>query len=187
MPLVLPVILAAHAPTAAQIARQLARESHRCSGKLTLTGEGVGAVRVGATVAAVRRACHIPRRKLKKGEVPPPEDALAFKVGSGRVQIEAMNGRVWRVMVDDGDFRALDKLGVGSPLPALLASGPARAGQTEGVIYATTAAHCGMSFALSYRPQRGEDRDNWSAEALSRLPPDTTVDRVLIEGCKPGR
>ena len=183
MPLALPVILAAHAPTAAQIARQLARESHRCSGKLTLTGDGVGAVRVGAPVAAVRRACRVPVRKARKGEAPRSPDAFVVKVGSGLVQVEARGGRVWRVLVDDGDLRTLDRLGVGSPLSALLAQGPVRAGETEGVIYATGPAHCGMAFALSYKPARGEDRDNWSAEALSRLPPDTIVDRVLIEGC----
>lgn len=183
MPLMLPALLAAHAPTAAQIAKQLARESHRCSGRLTLTGDGVGAVRVGATVAAVRKACHIRSRKLRKGEAPPPEDSFALKVGSAVVQIEARGGRIWRVIVDDGDLRTLDQLGVGTPLSALMASAPTRAGQTEGVIYAATAAHCGMTFALTYRPQRGEDRDNWSPEALRSLPPDTAVDRVLIAGC----
>ena len=187
MPIAVAVILAAHAPTAAQIARQLARESHRCSGKLTLTGDGVGAVRVGATVAAVRKACHIRSRKLKKGEAPPPEDQFALRVGSAVVQVEAMGGRVWRVIVDDGDLRTLDRLGVGTPLSALMASAPTRAGETEGVVYAATAAHCGMTFALTYRPQRGEDRDNWTPEALHGLPPDTAVDRVLIEGCKAAR
>ncbi len=184
MPAALPLILAVHAPTAAQIAKQLAREARRCSGKLTLTGDGVGAVRVGAQVAAVRKACHAPVRKLNKGEAPPPVNLLAFKIGPTPVQAEIEGGRVWRVVVDGGGFRTPDRLGVGSPLSALLASGPARASETEGVIYATTAANCGVSFALDYKPRRGEDRDNWTAEGLSRLPPDTKVERVLMAGCK---
>jgi hypothetical protein len=186
MPVALPVILALHASSAAQSARQLAREAHRCSGKLTLTGEGVGAVRVGASVAAVRRACHAPVRKLKKGETPSPPDLLELKIAGAPVRAEIANGRVWRVIVDDGPFRTQDRLGVGSPLSALLASPGARASQTEGVIYATTAADCGVSFALDYRPKRGEDRDSWTADGLARLPADTKVERVLMSGCKGG-
>jgi hypothetical protein len=186
MPLALPVILAVHAPTAAQIARKLAAEAHRCSGKLTLTGDGVGAVRVGASVAAVRRACHAPVRKLKKGEAPPPANLLEIKIGPTPVQAEIMDGRVWRVIVDDSPLRTLDMLGVGSSLSALLASPGARASETESVIYVTTAASCGVSFALDYRPRRGEDRDSWTAESLARLPQDARVERVLMSGCKAG-
>src|SRR4051794_26114263 len=105
MPAALPLILAVHAPTAAQVAKQLAREAHRCSGKLTLTGDGVGAVRVGAQVSAVRQACHIRARKLKKGEPPPPPNLLEFKIGPTPVQAEIQGGRVWRVVVDGGAFR----------------------------------------------------------------------------------
>lgn len=182
-----PVILVAdHAPSPAQAARTLAREAHRCSGRLTLTGEGVGAVRVGESEAAVRRACHIVRRKLKKGEAPPPDNLLDFRIGSTPVQAEIAGGRVQRVVIDGGAFRTADKLGVGSSLASLLASGPARAGETEGVIYASSPAHCGLSFALSYRPERGEDRDNWTADGLARLPPQTTITRVLMSGCKAG-
>jgi hypothetical protein len=182
----LPVILAVHAPSAAQAARQLAREAHRCNGKLTLTGDGVGAVRVGASVAAVRKACHAPVRKLKKGEAPPPADLLQIKIAGAPIQAEIADGHVWRVIVDDGPFRTRGKLGVGSPLSALLASGGARASETESVIYVTTAADCGVSFALDYRPRRGEDRDSWTAEGLARLPQDAKVERVLMSGCKPG-
>jgi hypothetical protein len=184
MPLAVPALLAVHAPTAAQIAKQLERESHRCSGKLTLTGEGVGAVRVGAPVAAVRKACHIRARKPAKGEAPPPADLLAFDIGSTSIEAEIRDGRVWRVIVDGTAFRTLDKLGVGSPLSDLLASGPGRASETEGVVYAGVEAHCGISFALSYRPRRGEDRDGWTADGLRSLPPNTPVERVLITGCK---
>lgn len=186
MPAALPLILAVHAPTAAQIAKQLAREAHRCSGKLTLTGSGVGAVRVGASIAAVRRACHVPARKLKKGEAPPSPGLLEIRIGPTPVQVEIADGHVWRVIVDGGAFQTLDKLGVGSPLAALLASPGARASETEGVVYAANAADCGVSFALDYRPRPGEDRDNWTAEGLSRLPPDTRVERVLMSGCKSG-
>ena len=185
MPTALPVILAVHAPTAAQVAKRLAAEAHRCSGTLTLTGDGVGAVRVGAGVAAVRRACHAPLRKLKKGEPPPPADLLHIKIGPTPVQAEIMDGRVWRVIVDDGPFRTQGKLGVGSPLSALLAAPGVRASETESVIYVTTAADCGVSFALDYRPRRGEDRDSWTVESLSRLPQDARVERVLMSGCRP--
>jgi hypothetical protein len=181
----LPLILAVHVPTAAQVAKQLAREAHRCTGKLTLTGDGVGAVRVGSSVEAVRKACHVPVRKLKKGEAPPPANLLEIKIGMTPVQAEIAEGHVWRVIVDGGAFHTLDKIGVDSPLSAVLATGGARANQTEGVIYATNAANCGVAFALDYKPRRGEDRDNWTAEGLGRLPPDTKVARVLMSGCKP--
>ena len=140
--------------------------------------------RVGQTVETLRKACHIPRRKLKKGEAPPLPSQLAFKIGSTPVLVEIDQGRVWRVIVEDGPLRTADRLGVGAPLASLLASAPAQAGETEGVLYATTAANCGISFALSYPPRRGEDRDHWTAEALARLPPETKITRVLMSGCK---
>jgi hypothetical protein len=181
----LPLVLAVDAPIVAQVAKPLADEAHRCGGKMILTGDGVGAVRVGATVAAVRKACHVPAIKLKKGESP-PADLLTVKIGMTEVKAEIMAGRVWRVIVDDGSLQTGDRLGVGSPLSALLAAGPARASEIEGVIYAATARHCGVNFALSYKPRRGEDRDSWTAEGLARLPPDTRVERVMMAGCKPG-
>ena len=182
----LPVILVAdhRAPTPAQSAKALAREARLCSGKLTLTGEGVDAVRVGQTVEAVRRTCHIAKPKLKKGEAQRPESLIEFMIGQTPVQIETAQGRVWRVIVSGGSLRTADKLGVGAPLAGLLASGPVRAGETEGVLYATAAAHCGMSFALSYQPAAGEDRDNWTADGLARLPRDTTISQILMTGCQ---
>ena len=102
------------------------------------------------------------------------------------MQAEVADGRVWRVIVDDGPFRTQGKLGVGSPLSALLASPGARASETESVIYVSTAANCGVSFALDYKPRPGEDRDSWTAEGLARLPQDAKVERVLMSGCKPG-
>ena len=181
----LPVILIAnHAPTPAQAAKALAREARLCRGKLTLTGEGVGVVRVGQTVEAVRRTCHIPKPKLKKGETPPPESPIDFMIGTTPVQIETAQGRVWRVIIEGGSLRTADKIGVGEALSGLLASGQARASEREGVIYAASAAHCGMSFVLSYEPRRGEDRDNWTTEGLARLPPDTRISRILITGCE---
>jgi hypothetical protein len=184
MPSALPAIFAVHAPTAAQVAKELAREARRCSGRLTVTGDGVGALRVGASVAAVRKVCRIPRVRLKKGQPPPPADLLEFKIGSTPVQAQVEDGRVWRILIDGPQLKTADKLGVGSPLPALLASAPARASQGEGMIYAATARHCGLSFQLDYRPRRGEDRDAWTADALAALPRDVKVSRVLISGCK---
>jgi hypothetical protein len=186
MPVITPLVLAVHAPTAGEVARQPPAEAQRCSGALTLTGDGVGAVRVGAPVAAVRKACDISAIKQNKGDSSPTADLLELKIGGAPVRAEISGGRVWRVLVDDRSLRTVDKLGVGSPLSALLASGPARASEIEGVIYATTARHCGVSFALSYRPRRGEDRDSWTAEGLARLPPDTKVERVMMAGCKAG-
>jgi len=187
MPLALPAILAVHAPTAAQIARQLAAESHRCSGKLTLTGDGVGAVRVGATVAAVRKACHVGRVKKQRDDEAQLERVLEFKIGKTPITAELDHGRVWRVVVDGEDLKTLDKLGVGSPLSSLLAYGDVTAAEGEGWLYATIPGRCGVSFRLSYEPKTGEDRDNWTTALLSRLPADTQVTQVLLFGCKPSR
>jgi hypothetical protein len=174
----LPVILIADTHGA------LSREMRRCSGRLTVTGDGVGALRVGASVAAVRKVCRIPRVKLRRGETAGPADVLDFKVGGAPVQAEVENGRIWRIVIDGPQLKTADKLGVGSPLTALLASSPARGSQGEGVIYAATARHCGLSFQLDYRPRRGEDRDAWTADALAALPKDVKISRILISGCK---
>jgi hypothetical protein len=178
MPYALPVLLVANKPT------PLEREMKRCAGKLTLTGDGVGALRVGASVAQVRKACHIPKPRLKKGERPPPDDLLEFKIGPTPVQAQIEDGRVWRIVIDGPLLTTGDRLGVGSPVAALLAAGPARASQGEGVIYASLPGRCGLIFQLSYRPRRGEDRDAWTPDTLALLPANTTIERVMISGCR---
>lgn len=179
-----PFILAVHAPTAAQVAKELAREARRCSGKLTVTGDGVGALRVGASVAAVRKVCRIPRTRKKLDSEAIPVRYLDIRIGPTPVQAEIDQGRVWRVVIDGPALKTADKIGVGSPLANLLASGPVTASEGEGVLYAVSPRHCGMSFELSYRPKDGEDRDAWTTDTLMLLPKDVKINRVLAFGCR---
>ena len=174
----LPVTLIANKPT------PLEREMKRCTGKLTVTGDGVGAVRVGESLAQVKKVCRIRPVRLKKGERPPPDDLLDFKIGPTPVQAQIEGGRVWRIVVDGPLLKTGDRLGVGSPVSALLAAGPARASQREGVIYASLPNRCGLIFQLSYRPRRGEDRDAWTPDTLALLPAEAVIERVLISGCR---
>ncbi len=151
-------------------------------GSEVLSEEGIGEVRIGATVESVRQKCHVVRDTTVLDSEAMPQRELIVALSRDTVEAEIVNGRVWRIVVLSQRLRTADSLGVGTPLAKFLRLRNPRSMIGEGEVFLATRDHCGMSFRLGNAGDalyRGElDR-----AGLAQLPKSTVVSEVLIFGC----
>jgi hypothetical protein len=155
--------------------------STSCGGT-TLSGRGVGALRIGMSVDAVRGACRILSDTTRLASEGQRARFIGVGFGTETLEAEIVNDRVWRIDVRSPRFRTSDGLGVGAPLSRLLSLKSPRGLTGEGQLFVVSPDHCGLSFRLSDNGSSARSQ-NWDRAALSRLPPGTVVDRVLAVGC----
>lgn len=152
-----------------------------CGGS-ALSDSALGEVRIGRTVAEVSARCTV----VRDTTAPRSEGQLArvidVVVGSDTIEAEVIEDRIWRIEVTSPAYRTADSLGVGTPLPALLAHEGVSPLSGEGRLFVKTASHCGLSFQLSV-PDTGAAAGRWTVADLRRLSSATEVTRVLIIGC----
>jgi hypothetical protein len=142
-----------------------------------LSGNGFGALRVGAAVDEVRAACEVVAdTTLEQGNEGLPERRIAVLVGSDTVEATVVRDSIFRLELTTARVRTVDSLGVGTTAAVLRANGATLAVGDRGV-FALVPSHCGLSFQLSVNPASGE----WSQIADS-----ASVGRVLVFGCKGG-
>jgi hypothetical protein len=140
-----------------------------------LTGEGVGELRVGRTVAEIREACAVLADSTNpQGPEGMPHRLLLVEAGPDVLVAEIQDDRVFRVSVDTPRFRTADGLGVATTVAELLDLPGVRTASGEGRLFALSPSHCGLSFAL------GVDR---GGTELDDLPVTAEVERVLAVGC----
>lgn len=147
-----------------------------------LTGDGVGALRVGATLASVRDACRIVRDTIAEGPEAQMQRELTVALGADTVTAIVVDDAIWRVHVDDPDIRTADGLGVGSPASAFRPLEGAQVLFGEGV-FITVPALCGLSFRLSGEADAGALVGTPEASRVAALPAATRVVEVLAIGC----
>jgi hypothetical protein len=141
-----------------------------------LTPNGIGELRIGATIAHVRSRCEIVADTTIPGPEGTQERRLTIALAGDSVSATMDGDRVWRIEVDSPRFRTADSLGVGSR-GETLKRGPGRIATGEGNVAALRDDHCGLSFLLS----GASARVRWTT-----LPDSARVRRVLIIGCPPG-
>jgi hypothetical protein len=143
-----------------------------------LSGNGFGALRVGATVNEVRAACDVVAdTTLEHGNEGLPERRIAVLVGSDTVEATVVRDSIWRLELTMARIRTVDSLGVGTTAGELRAKGAKLAVGDRGV-FALVPGHCGLSFQLSGVAPAA---DEWS-----RIADSTSVGRVLVFGCEGG-
>jgi hypothetical protein len=153
-----------------------------CSSTL-LRGTGIGALRIGATLASVRNSCNVRDEATIMGAEGMPARIAYVEANGKLVDAEIVDDKVWRLAIRIPDFRTTDSLGVGTPLSRLLELPEPRGMMGEGALYFASPAHCGLSFKLSENRPLPPSGQNWNAAALKRLPPTTKVTEVLAVGC----
>jgi hypothetical protein len=144
--------------------------------RMTLTGDGIGALRVGTQVENVARACRVTRDATGPGPEGTTERRIVVDLGRDSVSAVVDSGRVWRVHVRTPAFRTADSLGVGTPGRALRRSG-AQVLAGEGKYFVRLPSHCGLSFRL-----RGVEFGRVATPA--QIPDTAAVDEVLAVGCR---
>ena len=144
-----------------------------------LTGDGIGALRIGETVKQVTLACHVLRDTVGRGPEGADERSLLVQLGPrpDTVRAVVVADSVWRLHVTSAGLRTADSLGVGSRAGDLRARLDARLIRGEGGLFVVMRDPCGLSFRL-------EQRDTGSAATLSRIADSVRVSEVLVIGCR---
>lgn len=149
----------------------------------TITGDGVGAVQIGAPLDSVRARCVVLRDTTELRDEGMPARLLTIPLGADNVEAEIVRSRVWRIAIETPTLRTADSLAVGTPLARVLALPGAHGLRGEGRLFVASPARCGLSFQLSV-PDTGLASGDLDVETLRTLPPSTTVSRILIVGCR---
>ena len=147
-----------------------------------LTGDGLGALRVGATLASVRQACRIVRDTVAEGPEAQLQRELTIALATDTVTAIVVDDAIWRVHVDDPDIRTADDLGVGTPASAFRSLDGAQVMFGEGVFVAVPSI-CGLSFRLSEDADAGTLAGTPDASRVAALPASARVVEVLAVGC----
>jgi hypothetical protein len=144
-------------------------------GRTTLTGSGVGALRIGTSLSQIRSRCMVlSEDTAAAGPEGQKEHRLVVVTGSVSTTVTLVNNRVWRLHVASPVFRTADSLGVGTQVNKL--RGPnARLARGEGT-FVLRRDHCGLSFQLGPGVPA-------TAQTLDAVPDSVRVSRVLVIGC----
>ncbi len=151
-------------------------------GAEVITDEGIGELRIGATVESVRQKCKVVRDTTVAGAEGMPARKLAVAFSKDTVEAEVVDDRVWRIAVRSPRLRTASLLGVGTLNMRLLTLKDPHGAMGEGALFVLSPQHCGMSFRLANAGPRGQKGDLTKAE-LARLPVETIVSEVLVFGC----
>ncbi|MBC7789698.1 MAG: hypothetical protein H7Z74_07115 [Anaerolineae bacterium] len=151
-------------------------------GDEVVSDEGIGALRIGATVASVRQKCNVVRDATAPGAEGMPARKLAVAFSRDTVEAEIVDGRVWRIAVHSPRLRTAESLGVGTLVARLLQLKNPRGMTGEGKFFVASPEHCGMSFRLA-NAGPGTQRGDLDRAGLARLSVTAVVSEVLIFGC----
>jgi hypothetical protein len=142
--------------------------------RTALTGDGIGALRVGASVDDVARVCRVLSDTTALGTEGQQERTILVDLGRDSVTAVVSDSRVWRIHVRTPAFRTADSLGVGTPVRTLRQHRPQLL-TGEGV-FLRLPSHCGLSFRL-------RDAAPGRVSSPRQLADSIVVDEVLAFGC----
>ena len=169
------------APSAPRGATNASGQKSSCGAEV-LGEEGIGELRIGASVESVRQKCSVVRDTTAPGAEGMPARKLAVALSRDTVEAEIVDGKVWRIAVHSPRLRTADALGVGTSIGRLRQLKEPRGMMGEGQFFVASPQHCGMSFRLSNAgPAARGDMDR---AGLFRLSEAAVVSQVLIFGCE---
>ena len=151
-----------------------------------MTDEGIGELRIGATVESIKQKCKVVRDTTVSGAEGMPARKLAVAFSKDTADAEIVDGRVWRITVHSPGLRTASLIGVGTLNQRLLTLKDPRGAMGEGALFVVSPQYCGMSFRLVNAGPRGL-RGDLDRSGLTHLPIETMVSEVLIFGCHGSR
>ena len=169
-------------PRADTLARVAARPGTRC-GDATITGEGIGSLRIGVTVSDIRKSCRVLRDTVELADEGLPSRILTVDLGRDTLAAEVDSGRVWRIRVSQKRVQTSDSLGVGTALSRLLTLPEVHGLVGENALYVVAPTRCGLSFRVT-DPAEAAPKEEWTLSDLRKLPSATRVTEILIVGCR---
>ena len=189
------------APPAAQPAPTLPKPSGEAAPPLTisnrscgvelgrLTGDRVGAIRIGMTADSVKRVCRVVRDTVAMAEGD-PYPVLVIAVGRDTlVAWMTDSGKVNTVHVRSSRFAAADSLRVGMPLGRLL-SYPGMVpyyGEGNIVMFSDAPSVCGLTFIIDFGERRPPNVRDLTRETLEPFASSASIAMIVVRGCDRGR
>lgn len=151
-----------------------------------LTGDGIGALRIGSSVEEIARACAILADTTEMDNEGGDQRVVYVQVGSDTVRSEVVADSVWRLTVERPVWKTEEGVGVGTRIGRLLEWPEPRGLVGEGNLVVVSPRHCGLSFEVSASPYGdGLGASGWDAAALRQLPDTVRVTTVYVFGCDP--
>jgi hypothetical protein len=167
----------------AQAAAQ--RPDRSCRGSAFVTDSGVGALRLGLSVATVRERCIVyADTSLVNHDFVEMERVLLVRIGRDTIRAAVSHdGVIDRIDVDTPHLQTRDGVRVGRTLRSLL-NRRVTGGVSEATVGIALPGHCGLRFVLAGEPSDLEQGRDLAYQDLRRFPVTTRVARIQIVGCR---
>ena len=149
------------------------------------TNEGVGPIRIYASLDSIRQLCPIVRDTTVQ---PQPglaaEHLVSVLMGTDTAVVSVRRNRVVQVFLTSPHFATADSIGVGTTLGRLLRFAQVKGYGVRGDLLIDVPAKCGLTFGITGRyPDLPDGLKDTTT--LSRVPVSATVNRIRIDGCDP--
>lgn len=145
-----------------------------------ISEDGLGLLRIGVSMDAVRAGCAVISERQATTGAP----AIArIDLGRDTADVEFVGGALRRITLYHQAYRTADSLGVGTHVGTLMRMRDA-AGVTEGnKLYAVSSTYCGLRFMLENPAPKPPAAQSGRA-ALRRLSGETRTLELEIVGCE---
>lgn len=149
------------------------------SSESRISQDGIGILRIGASVDAIRAGCAVLSETSGANGTP-----ILARVDLGRdtADVEFAAGTLRRITLHHQAYRTADSLGVGTHVSRLIKFRDAVGVTERNRLYAETPAYCGLRFMLS-EPAPAPPAAQTGRAALRRLSGETRVRELEIVGC----
>lgn len=139
--------------------------------------DGLGLLRIGMTLEAVRGACAVISERTTDSV-----GLARIDLGRDTAIVDLSNGTIRRITLTHQAYRTSDSLGVGTHIATLLRLRDATAITEKDRLYAISPASCGLRFLLA-DPAPKSEASRTGRTALRRLPGETRTRALEIVGC----
>lgn len=144
-----------------------------------VTEDGLGLLRIGASLDAIRAGCAVIAEESSRDSAP---GWARVDIGGDTALIELFHGNIRRITLHHQAYRTWDSLGVGSHISTLMRLRDATGITERNRLYAVSPAYCGLRFMLS-DPAPPPPAAQSGRAALRRLSGETRTRELEIVGC----
>ena len=145
-----------------------------------ISEDGIGVLRIGASLDAIRTSCTVISERAGANDAP----VLAnIDLGKDTARLEFVSGVLRRITLHHQAYRTADSLGVGTHVGKLLDMRNSTGLTDRGKLYAVAPAYCGLRFML-VNPAPAAPSVQSGRAALRRLAGETRTRELEIVGCQ---
>jgi hypothetical protein len=141
--------------------------------------DGIGLIRIGVSLDAIRAGCAILSEQGGTAQTP---GVARIDLGRDTARLELQGGNIRRITLYHQAYRTADSLGVGTHISTLMRLRDAVGLTERNRLYAVSPAYCGLRFMLSDPAPGGSSAQSGRA-ALRRLTGETRTRELEIVGC----